>query len=61
MRHHSEIGKLLKKLYIDSALKKTKKNDALNSKDKNKDKNEDKNEEIEEPIEISWKEYKIKN
>jgi len=52
-----EIGKLLKKLYIDSALKKTEKNDALNSKDKNKDKNE----EIEEPIEISWREYKMKN
>ena len=46
------VGKLLKELYVDSALKKSDKLDAINKKNKKSEKKPSK------PIEISWKEYK---
>lgn len=49
-----KIGKLLKELYVDSALKKTEKMDAQEKKHKKKNKPEPK------PKDISWKEYKLK-
>lgn len=50
-----KVGKLLKELYVDSALKKTEKMDASNKKQKKKDKP------VPKPREISWHEYKMKN
>jgi hypothetical protein len=49
-----EVGKLLKQIYIDSALKKEEK---LNNKEDLKSENSEKVE----PVNISWKEYKQKN
>lgn len=49
-----KVGKLLKELYVDSALKKTDKMDAKDKK-KNKDKP------VAKPREMSWHEYKMKN
>ena len=49
-----KVGKLLKELYVDSALKKTDKMDAKDNK-KKKDKP------VSKPREISWHEYKMKN
>ena len=46
------VGKLLKELYIDSALKKSEKLDAAQKKNKKSEKKPPK------PREISWKEYK---
>ena len=48
------VGKLLKELYIDSALKKSEKLDAVNKKKKGTKKKELK------PKEITWNEYKQK-
>lgn len=48
-----KVGKLLKELYVDSALKKTEKMDA-------KDKKHKKEKPLPKPREISWKEYKSK-
>ena len=48
-----KVGKLLKELYVDSALKKTEKMDA-------KDKKHKKEKPLPKPREISWKEYKYK-
>ena len=48
-----KVGVYLKKLYVDSAIKKTEKMDIENS-DKN-------NNVLNEIIEISWNEYKQKN
>ena len=50
-----KVGKLLKELYVDSALKKTEKMDAKDKKHSKKDKSTPK------PREISWHEYKTKN
>lgn len=50
-----KVGKLLKELYVDSALKKTEKMDANDKKYKKKDKP------VPKPREISWHDYKIKN
>ena len=49
------VGKNLKELYIDSALKKSEKLDAINKKKKDTKKKEPK------PKEITWKEYKEQN
>jgi hypothetical protein len=49
-----KVGKLLKELYVDSALKKT---DKMDSKDKKKKKDKP----VPKPREISWHEYKMKN
>ena len=49
-----KVGKLLKELYVDSALKKTDKMDA-------KDKKKKKDKSVPKPREISWHEYKMKN
>lgn len=49
-----KVGKLLKELYVDSALKKTDKMDA-------KDKKKKKDKPVSKPREISWHEYKMKN
>ncbi len=49
-----KVGKLLKELYVDSALKKTEKMDA-------KDKKHKKEKPTPKPREISWHEYKMKN
>lgn len=49
-----KVGKLLKELYVDSALKKTDKMDA-------KDKKKKKDKQVPKPREISWHEYKMKN
>ena len=51
-----KVGQLLKKIYIDSALKKADKLDAADKKKKGKNGKNDKK--SEEPREISWKEYK---
>ena len=48
-----KVGKYLKQLYIDSALKKTEKNDKLNSIAEDEEVNE-------EPHSISWGEFKAK-
>ena len=50
-----KVGKLLKELYVDSALKKTEKMDASNKKQKKNDKP------VPKPRDISWHEYKMKN
>jgi hypothetical protein len=50
-----KVGQLLKKIYIDSALKKA---DKLDAADKKKNKKGKKDKKSEEPREISWKEYK---
>ena len=53
------VGKLLKELYIDSALKKSEKLDAAEEqRNKKKNKSEKK---PQTPINISWSEYKNKN
>jgi hypothetical protein len=52
-----KVGKLLKHLYVDSALKKTEKMDEIENK-KNSKKN---NKEPVTPREISWHEFKLKN
>tara|TARA_B100001057_G_scaffold397679_1_gene407920 strand:- start:172 stop:672 length:501 start_codon:yes stop_codon:yes gene_type:complete len=49
------VGKLLKELYIDSALKKSEKLDAINKKKKGAKKKEQTSKEI------TWKEYKEQN
>lgn len=49
-----KVGKLLKELYVDSALKKTEKMDA-------KDKKHKKEKSAPKPKEISWHEYKMMN
>lgn len=49
-----KVGKLLKELYVDSALKKTEKRDSIENKKKNEKKTP-------QAREISWKEYKLKN
>uniref|UniRef100_A0A6C0AYB1 Uncharacterized protein n=1 Tax=viral metagenome TaxID=1070528 RepID=A0A6C0AYB1_9ZZZZ len=49
------VGKSLKELYIDSALKKSEKIDAINKKKKDTKKKEPKSKEI------TWKEYKEQN
>ena len=46
------VGKYLKELYVDSALKKSEKLDAIHNKKKKSEKKQP------EPREISWKEYK---
>jgi hypothetical protein len=50
-----KVGKILKEIYVDSALKKTEKIDASEKKKKGKDKKPTA------PREISWREYKAKN
>tara|TARA_B100001093_G_C26784753_1_gene996142 strand:- start:76 stop:600 length:525 start_codon:yes stop_codon:yes gene_type:complete len=49
------VGKLLKELYVDSALKKSEKLDKREKKNKKSEKN------VEKPREISWREYKDMN
>ena len=48
------VGKYLKEMYIDSALKKSEKLDAVHNKNKKAEKKAPK------PRDISWKEYKMK-
>tara|TARA_B100001093_G_C26756657_1_gene983759 strand:- start:874 stop:1377 length:504 start_codon:yes stop_codon:yes gene_type:complete len=48
-----EIGNLLKKLYVDSALRKAAVADALNSNTQSNDLHE-----VNQPVNISWKEFK---
>jgi hypothetical protein len=52
------VGKLLKELYVDSALKKSEKLDAIEEQRNKKNKKTEKN--IPKPREISWHEYKRK-